>query len=130
VLFPIVIDKREIAATYQQAHTLYRFAMQIGLEKIFSHLKSQGEENKTTCVVVEKRGAKEDKELETAFYHASLSEDGMDKPMPFEIVMVAKTANSAGLQVADLMARPIGIHHLRPKQPNRAYEIVAEKIYK
>ena len=26
------------------------------------------------------------------------------------------------------MARPIGIHHLRPGQPNRAYEIIETKI--
>ena len=43
--------------------------------------------------------------------------------------MVPKTANSAGLQLADLVARPIGIKHLRPLQMNRAYDIIRKKFY-
>jgi len=34
-----------------------------------------------------------------------------------------------GLQFADLIARPIGIHVLRPEQQNRAWDIIKEKIY-
>jgi hypothetical protein len=44
--------------------------------------------------------------------------------------MVPKTANSAGLQLADLIARPIGLHHLRPNQPNRAFEIIQSKLHR
>jgi len=35
-----------------------------------------------------------------------------------------------GLQFADLIARPIGIHLLRPEQPNRAWETIKEKFIK
>jgi len=42
--------------------------------------------------------------------------------------MVPKAANSAGLQLADLMARPIGLKHIRPDQPNRAFDIIEPKI--
>ena len=42
--------------------------------------------------------------------------------------MIPKSANSVGLQMADLMARPVGIHHVRPHQPNRAYSIVETKL--
>jgi hypothetical protein len=38
--------------------------------------------------------------------------------------------NSPGLQVADLVARPVGIHDLRPDQPNRAWEILRDKVVK
>ncbi len=48
--------------------------------------------------------------------------------LPFELVMVAKSANSTGLQLADLVARPVGIKVLRPDQPNRAYDIVQPKL--
>jgi hypothetical protein len=32
------------------------------------------------------------------------------------------------LQIADLVARPVGIKVLRPAQTNRAYDIVAKKF--
>lgn len=40
-----------------------------------------------------------------------------------------KKANSSGLQLADLTARPIGLNFLRPEQNNRAFDIIKGKIY-
>jgi len=42
--------------------------------------------------------------------------------------MADKKCNSAGLQVADLVARPIGRKILAPGQPNRAYDILQRKF--
>jgi len=42
---------------------------------------------------------------------------------------VDKKSNSPGLQLADLVARPIGINLLKPEQPNRAYDVLRNKIY-
>jgi hypothetical protein len=42
--------------------------------------------------------------------------------------MTSKLSNSAGLQLTDLMARPVAMHHLRPDQPNRAFEIIKKKL--
>jgi hypothetical protein len=42
--------------------------------------------------------------------------------------MIPKASNSPGLQLTDLMARPVALHHLRPGQPNRAFEIIATKF--
>ena len=39
-----------------------------------------------------------------------------------------KQANSSGLQLADMVARPIGIKTIRPEQPNRAWEILEPKL--
>ncbi len=36
--------------------------------------------------------------------------------------IASKQSNSTGLQLADLVARPIGTHILRPEQPNRAWD--------
>ena len=44
-----------------------------------------------------------------------------------DIVFADKKINSAGLQIADLLVRPIGLHNLRPGQPNRTFEIIAPK---
>jgi hypothetical protein len=46
----------------------------------------------------------------------------------FEIRFVDKRANSAGMQVADLTARPIGLRIIRPEQPNRAFAIIERKL--
>lgn len=48
--------------------------------------------------------------------------------LPFDIVMADKKCNSAGLQIADLVARPIGRRLLDPKQPNRAFELLEPKF--
>lgn len=46
-------------------------------------------------------------------------------PMPGVIPVVAsKQSNSTGLPLADLTARPIGVHFLRPNQPNKAYDVI------
>jgi hypothetical protein len=44
--------------------------------------------------------------------------------------MADKKSNSEGLQIADLLARPIGLSVFKPSQPNRAYEVAKEKFYK
>lgn len=36
---------------------------------------------------------------------------------------------SSGLQLADLVARPIGLSLLRPDQENRSFEVLKEKFY-
>ena len=43
--------------------------------------------------------------------------------------MANKMTNSAGLQLADLVARPIGLHVLKPQQENRAYKILKKKFH-
>lgn len=45
-----------------------------------------------------------------------------------EIVMADKRCNSAGLQLADLVARPTGRKVLNREQPNRAFDILADKF--
>src|SRR5438876_10446882 len=83
---------------------------------------------KITHVVVEKRGEKEDNQLELAFRRICAGANALNQPLPFELVMIPKASNSTGLQMADLVARVVGIKVLRPMQANRAYDIVAKKF--
>ena len=78
--------------------------------------------------IVEKRGKREDAELELAFRRVCDGANALHRPLPFELVMIPKSSNSAGLQLTDLMARPVALHHLRPGQPNRAFEIIETKL--
>lgn len=41
-----------------------------------------------------------------------------------------KKHNSSGLQIADLIAHPIGRHVINPAQPNRAYDLIEKKFRK
>jgi len=49
--------------------------------------------------------------------------------MPFDILFANKQANFAGLQLADLVARLVGMSILRLEQENRAFEMLKRKFY-
>jgi len=106
----------------------YDLALEFGLERIYRELSSRGQADKVTHIIVEKRGEKEDAQLELAFRRICDGANALNKRLPLELVMIPKASNSTGLQIADLVARSVGIKVLRPMQPNRAYDIVAKKF--
>lgn len=128
----VVIDKVAFAnrASNAEPGPTYDHAMQTGLDAVFHHLANLGQSGHTTPIIVECRGRKEDTALELAFRRFCTTTNGHGRILPFDLVMVPKTANSAGLQLADLIARPIGLHHLRPGQPNRAFALIHPKLYR
>lgn len=128
----VIIDKHAFAARHAEAHpgSTYDYAMETGLNAVFQFLAGQGQSERRTPIVVERRGRREDTELELTFRRFCDLTNGHSRILPFDLVMVPKTANSAGLQLADLIARPIGLHHLRPGQPNRAFDIIQAKLYR
>jgi hypothetical protein len=77
-------------------------------------------------VAFEARGRKEDGELSLSFANIMEELQCVDR---FRIKILPKTSNCCGLQLADLVARPIGRQVLKPDQPNRAYEIVRGKLF-
>ncbi len=77
------------------------------------------------------RGLKtNDNELELEFRRICDGGNYEGMQLPLELVFADKKSNSVGLQVADLVARPIGLKILRPEQANRAYEILETKFYR
>ena len=48
--------------------------------------------------------------------------------LPFDVVFADKKTNLAGLQLADLVARPVGLNYLRPTQANQAFEVLKKKF--
>jgi hypothetical protein len=124
----VVIDKPAYLARYDQPVSPYDYALETGLERVFRHLESLGQSAATTSIVVEKRGRREDAELELAFRRVCDGSNALRKSLPLRLVMIPKTSNSTGLQLTDLMARPVALKHLRPDQPNRAFEIIEPKL--
>ena len=127
-LIAVAIRKLEFARQYVPPANPYELALESGLEGVYLELVSRGQGEKLTHVVVEKRGEKEDHQLELAFRRICEGANALGQRLPLELVMIPKASNSTGLQLADLVARPVGIKVLRPTQANRAYDIVAKKF--
>ena len=122
------IHKERLAQRYTEPDNPYEIALTFCMERAYKFLHAKGQHDRQTHIVVEKRGRREDDDLELAFRRIR---DGanLEGPMPgFEIVFADKKTNSAGLQLADLTARPIGRHVLDPTQPNRAWDIIEPKL--
>ena len=129
ILMSCVIDKIALRNKNGVASNPYHVALGFCLETLYEFLQEKNQEQKTTHVVVECRGNKEDKELELEFRRICDGENDLSIPLPFNIVFANKLANSCGLQLADLVARPIGLSVIRPSQSNKAYEVLKRKFY-
>lgn len=125
-----VIRKDHLSTRYVAPSNPYHIALGFGLERTHYFLKSQGIGDAITHVMVEKRGKKEDGELELEFRRICDGGNYNNERLPFRIQFADKRANLPGLQLADLVARPVGLHELRPTQLNRAYDIIKTKFYR
>lgn len=106
----------------------YHVAMEFGLERVFMELQARGQRGKLTHVVFERRGRKEDADLELEFLRIQQRTRMKGLGESLSMVFAEKATNTAGLQLADMVARPIGRYLLEPEQPNRAFEIIEPKI--
>lgn len=129
ILVSVAIDKIALKKRYQEPDNPYHTALQFCLERLHFFLREKGQHGLRTHVVVENRGKKEDAELELEFLRICSGRNGMGKELPFDLVFADKKTNSPGLQLADLVARPIGLRVIRPEQDNRAFEILEKKLY-
>ncbi|HEU0302880.1 MAG TPA: DUF3800 domain-containing protein [Longimicrobium sp.] len=123
-----VIDKEKYRKSYSAPVSPYHVSMGFGLERLLLHLNSLGCRRGVTHVPFEKRGPREDDEAELEFRRICDGHNATGRRFPFEIVMASKACNSSGLQLADLVARPIGRKVIKPEQPNRAYDVVHTKL--
>ncbi len=126
----VVIDKQKLIAKYPIPQNPYNIALRYGIERAFLFLKKRQQAALKTFMVFEARGKKEDCDLELEFRRTCSGQNSCKASLPFEPVFVSKHCNSSGLQLADMTARPIGLSILRPNQPNRAVEIIKQKMEK
>ena len=78
-----------------------------GLARVYLELSNRGQAGRITHVIVEKRGEKEDNQLELAFRRIVAGANALNQRLPFEVVMIPKASSSTGLQMADLVARAV-----------------------
>lgn len=120
------IRKNQLVDRYRYPNNPYEIALGFGLERVARWLgrHSQGR----TTVIVECRGKREDDELELEFRRVCAGGNYRSEVFSLEPRFVPKSANVPGLQIADLVARPIARSILNPGQPNRAFEVISGKL--
>lgn len=128
-----VIDKRQLAEHRRREENPYELSLRFCLERIFYSLRRLGQTSDAEGpvlmhVLCESRGRNEDADLELAFRRICGGDNFGTIHLPFEPVLTDKKNNSIGLQLADLVARPIGLKQLRPSQSNRAWDVIERKL--
>ena len=128
-LIASVIKKDALNHQYVHPGNPYHLAVAFCLERAYKLVKGKRQTDKITHVVFEKRGSREDNDLELEFRRVCDGANRFGIHLPFDIVFASKKINSGGLQFADLVARPVGLSVLRPDQDNRAFNVLKEKFY-
>lgn len=129
ILISCVIDKARLRERAQLGSNPYHLALGFCLETLLELMQEKRQEGFPTHVVVECRGKKEDRDLELEFRRICDGANRWGKQLPFNIVFADKKTNSSGLQLADLVARPIGLSVLRPTEANRAFNVLERKFF-
>lgn len=128
------IQKQTLKRKYARPYDPYEIALFLCLEQVQQYLISKRQENKTIHVIFESRGKPEDNALELEFRRITNNSSQWGHRnhdftrLNWKILFASKKSNSSGLQLADLVARPIALSHLRPDQPNRAFEKISDLI--
>ena len=129
ILVSCVIDKEALRSKQGLPPNPYHLALGFCLETLYEFLQEKNQDDRQTHVVVECRGSKEDNELELEFRRICDGANRWGKALPFDVKFASKQVNSAGLQLADLVARPVGLHVLRPGQENRSFDVLRRKFF-
>ncbi|HSX04675.1 MAG TPA: DUF3800 domain-containing protein [Rhabdochlamydiaceae bacterium] len=125
-----VIDKQELKAGDSQFSDPYHLALRFCLEKTMLLFQDEEQGNRPAFVILEERGKNEDRQLRSVFYEIADGENSLGMKIPMQIRFANKQTNIIGLQIADLVAHPIGRHIMNPNQNNRSYEILKRKLWK
>lgn len=122
-----LIDKHRLPSDYWK-RTPYDVATQFALEWIFYEMQSCNQVGSQIPIVFESRGGKEDAALMAVTKKICTDTELRGMPGMFQCCCISKLANSVGLQLADLIARPIGNHYLHPDSSDHSWDIIDGKM--
>ena len=122
-----IIDKRKYVHL-PKPRNVYSLAVEFGIERVFLSMQEKKQRGKKVPIIFESRGKAEDRTLQQEFDRIvdECSYSGINGMFDFHCV--SKQANLAGLQFADLIARPIGIHYLHNTKNDTSYNILRKKF--
>lgn len=127
-LIASVIDKQRHVARYAAPADPYGIALGFCMERLQRYLIDKKQADRLTYLQVECRGKTEDAKLELEFRRICDGHNAVGRMQNLDIRFMDKKHNSTGLQLADLVAHPIGRHVINPDQPNRAYDVLKAKF--
>lgn len=121
------IRKDRLVDHFEVPNNPYEIALDFGLKRVAEVLRRRKAIG-TISVVIECRGKREDDELELEFRRICNKASYRRQQFTLEPRFVPKSANAPGLQIADLVARPIARYVMNPAQTNRAYSVIEKKL--
>lgn len=122
------IDKHRLVKKYAEPADPYGMALAFCMERLYRCLAEWGQGDRLTFIQVERRGKVEDAKLELEFRRICDGQSAVGKMPNLDIRFMDKKHNSTGLQLADLVAHPIGRHVINPRQGNQAYDALEPKF--
>lgn len=125
-----VIDKRTWLARGDGYDDMYATAARSCLQRINRFLNDHGQQDRLTHVFLERRGRREDRALTDSLIEGGNGRMREPLTIPVRIQFAAKEGNLVGMQIADLAARPIVLSIAQPERANRAYDVLAPKIWR
>ena len=123
----MAIDKRYLKEQSQPCNP-YELSLEHCIEEIYQFLRDKNQYHKLTHIIIESRGKKEDDELQIAFQKIIEMRNAWQNTHPLKLCFADKKTNSIGLQIADLVAYPIGRFLINPEQDNPAFKIIEKKL--
>ena len=124
------IDKRLLQKQYVRPANPYELGLQFCLERLFRFLQEKSQVGRVTHVIIESRMDNQNKELDQAFHRIIEKNQKLQDLYPLKLIFGDKKVNSVGLQIADLIAYPIGRYVLNPHEENLAFKCIEQKLHK
>lgn len=124
------VELNQFQQRYPDASTVDYLAFRQCIIRLTDLLQSRGQHELATTIVIESRGQQDDNALSQEYQTLRQSAlDSEQTPPNFELQFDPKGNNTAGVQIADLVAAPIGRHLASPQYQNRAWDIISAKLY-
>jgi hypothetical protein len=123
-ILPIISEKNALPGSNDPDEDVYFHSAISGIKKSARWVASNGCLGRELVFAFESRGAAEDRALLSALQLHLPTHLGTEINVKF----VPKAFASTGLQIADLVARPIGLSVIRPGQPNRSFDAISHKL--
>ena len=123
------IDKCRLKEERPGFTDVYSLALRHCVENVVAFMGAHGQRDRDIPFLIERRGKIEDRQLVAAFRDICDGGNRWGELPNLSIDLIDKKANMTGLQMADLVSAPIGRHTLRPREPNRASDVIRRKIW-
>lgn len=128
-----VVDQQRLQHKHGREFDAYDLALRCCAEQLIELISEDDRSgpDSETHVVIEARASKQDRVALNQFQSGLAGVGSLATPPSSRVKLLSasKQANSAGLQIADLVVRPIVLQFLRPDQPNRAWEAISPKMF-